>query len=326
MPSTLSVPAPRSPARSEFTTRDPDRAHVFLRETYVENTMRIRGGRDDFLMHHTHHDAGTFSVGTMKHAMSVEHQAAPLGYLLVGRVVHGRFERETAGETLRAGPDDVFVIAAPDEPYVARWEEVELHLARIDTEVLAEVGGAGDGGAPRLTGLLPVSTAGARHLNATLAWLTGDVLTNPEAADSPLVLGSAARGLAAAVLAAFPHDEVPVKAADRLDGTGAALGRALAFIEAHADTDISLADVAAAAATTPGAVRYAFARHLDVTPSQHLRAVRLDRVHLELAAADPTRGDTVTAIAHRWGFHHAGRFATAYRQAYGVRPGETLRR
>jgi AraC-like DNA-binding protein len=312
--------------RSEFTTGDPDQAHVFLRETYVENTMRIRGSRNDFLMHHTHHDAGAFSVGTMKHAMSVEHQAAPLGYLLVGRVVHGRFERETAGETLRAGPDDVFLIAAPDEPYVARWEEVELHLTRINAEVFTQVSGAGERGAPRLTGLLPVSTAGARHLNATLAWLTGDLLANPEAAASPLVLGAAARGLAAAVLAAFPHDEVPVGAVDRLDGTGAALSRALEFIEAHAHTDISITDVAEAAAMTPGAVRYAFARHMDTTPARHLRAVRLDRVHLELAAADPTRGDTVTAIAHRWGFHHAGRFATAYRQVYGVRPGEALRR
>ena len=53
--------------------------------------------------------------------------------------------------------------------------------------------------------------------------------------------------------------------------------------------------------------------------------MRLSRVHDELRNADPTRV-TVAAAAHRWGFAHLGRFASAYREKYGVAPSETLRR
>jgi len=36
-------------------------------------------------------------------------------------------------------------------------------------------------------------------------------------------------------------------------------------------------------------------------------------------------GDTVAAIAARWGFAHPGRFAAAYQQQYGTTPATTLR-
>jgi AraC-like DNA-binding protein len=43
------------------------------------------------------------------------------------------------------------------------------------------------------------------------------------------------------------------------------------------------------------------------------------------AAADPSQGATVVAIALRWGFAKPGRFADYYRQQYGRLPSETLR-
>jgi transcriptional regulator GlxA family with amidase domain len=67
-----------------------------------------------------------------------------------------------------------------------------------------------------------------------------------------------------------------------------------------------------------------FRRHLDTTPTDHLRAIRLDRAHRELRAADP-ESTTVGAVAGRWGFTHTGRFAATYRTRYGASPSETLR-
>jgi transcriptional regulator GlxA family with amidase domain len=57
----------------------------------------------------------------------------------------------------------------------------------------------------------------------------------------------------------------------------------------------------------------------------HVRRVRLECAHRELQAADPTTGDTVAAIAARWGFVKPGRFAAAYRAAHGAAPSRTLR-
>ena len=102
------------------------------------------------------------------------------------------------------------------------------------------------------------------------------------------------------------------------------LRRAVAFIQDNADADIGLEDIAAAVNVSPRSVQYAFRRHLSTTPLEYLRRVRLDRAHRELKAADPAN-DTVTAIAGRWGFGHAGRFSVAYKASFGTAPSDTLR-
>lgn len=102
------------------------------------------------------------------------------------------------------------------------------------------------------------------------------------------------------------------------------LQRAMAFIDEHARQDITLSDIAAAVNVTPRSVQYVFRRHLGTTPLEYLRRVRLDRVHRDLQAADPAV-DTVTAIAGRWGFSHAGRFSGLYKETFGRPPSRTLR-
>jgi AraC-like DNA-binding protein len=55
------------------------------------------------------------------------------------------------------------------------------------------------------------------------------------------------------------------------------------------------------------------------------RRVRLAGAHRELQAGDPSCGDTVAAIAARWGFSHAARFTSFSRNQYGTTPSRTLR-
>ena len=98
----------------------------------------------------------------------------------------------------------------------------------------------------------------------------------------------------------------------------------MVFIEEHAEQDITIADIAAAAHVTVRAVQLAFRRHRGATPLEYLRQIRLDHAHRDLVAADPGR-QTVTAIAYRWGFPSSSRFSHYYRQAYGVTPSRTLR-
>jgi AraC-like DNA-binding protein len=317
-------PPPGPPA--EFDTSDPERAHEFLVSAYVDNRMRIRGDRTGFRMRHLHRSAGTISMGLLSHSMAVEHTAEPLGFVLVGRVLRGRFERETAGETLRAGVGDVFVIADPGRPYVARWDDVDLELTRVDPALTAELGAGPGGVAPRLAGLLPVDRGAARRLSSALDWAAEGVLDNPDASASPLVAGSAGRLLAAAVLSTFPHVTEAPAALDAAAASPDLVRRAVEHIEAWAHTDLGPGSLAAAVGSTPRALGLAFRRHLDVTVGEHLRRVRLRRAREELLAADPTLGDTVAAVALRWGFAHPGRFAVAYRREFGESPRRSLHR
>ncbi|MGV0792401.1 helix-turn-helix domain-containing protein [Mycolicibacterium sp. XJ1819] len=102
------------------------------------------------------------------------------------------------------------------------------------------------------------------------------------------------------------------------------LRRAVAYIHDNAHRDVTLVGIAAAAGVTPRSVQYMFRRHLNTTPLEYLRRVRLDRAHRELVAADPSV-DTVMSIAYRWGFSHAGRFSGMYKQTFGTPPSRTLR-
>ena len=102
------------------------------------------------------------------------------------------------------------------------------------------------------------------------------------------------------------------------------LRRAMIFISANAGESTTLTDIAEAAFATPRAIQYAFQRHLNTTPMQYLRSVRLDRAHQDLRQGDPT-SMTVTQAAARWGFSHVGRFARYYRRCYGQSPQATLK-
>lgn len=103
----------------------------------------------------------------------------------------------------------------------------------------------------------------------------------------------------------------------------ATVRRAVDFIEENAHRDITIDDVARAVHMSTRGLQYAFRRALDTTPAEHLRRVRLEGAHRELKSQT---GETIAAIARRWGFAHPSRFASAYREVYGVLPAVTAGR
>jgi AraC-like DNA-binding protein len=110
----------------------------------------------------------------------------------------------------------------------------------------------------------------------------------------PVTAGSGGVTVAATALAVFPNTAMGEPTIeDRRDAHRGTLRRAMAFIEAHADQDISIADIARASNVSTRAVQLAFRRHLDTTPTAYLRRVRLDHAHRDLrnaaAAVKPSR-------------------------------------
>jgi AraC-like DNA-binding protein len=64
---------------------------------------------------------------------------------------------------------------------------------------------------------------------------------------------------------------------------------------------------------------------LGISPSRYVLLRRLKRVQVALRDADPTTA-SVAEIATGCGFTELGRFAGAYRTAFGESPSTTLRR
>ncbi len=91
------------------------------------------------------------------------------------------------------------------------------------------------------------------------------------------------------------------------------------------DAHLYVSDLCKAAGVSERTLEYAFKDVMGLTPVAYLIRLRLHRVRQGLLAA--TQGTTTVSIeALRWGFWHFGEFARAYKDCFGERPSDTLRR
>jgi AraC-like DNA-binding protein len=116
----------------------------------------------------------------------------------------------------------------------------------------------------------------------------------------------------------------------RLLGEGARPGRrtvreAIDLVSAEEEATWTIPELARTVGVTTRALELGFRKELRKTPREFVREQRLLRAHDELLHANPGDGTTVTEVACRWGFWHAGRFAASYVERFGVRPATTLR-
>lgn len=103
----------------------------------------------------------------------------------------------------------------------------------------------------------------------------------------------------------------------------AAIQRAEAFIAAHADRALTMAEVAATAGISLRSLQEGFRRHRHATLTQTIQNARLTKFRRALLAASADA--SVTELAFAAGLGHLGRTAQAYRARYGETPSQTLR-
>lgn len=307
-----------------FESDDLGSTEEFLSTHYAP--MRIgSGSRDRSPARIRRTTDGRVSVDRLELGFTMSYDVEPLGTICLCDISTGTVDdHEVDGDRPAAsyGPGQVFSFAPPDRSYRGRINHARYSITMLDPALLGEVAAPRDDHHPvRLLDHLPVTAAAAARLRRVIDHVD-EVLRDPGA---PLVAATASQHLAAAVLHTFPNTALQEPTTtDRHDAHPETVRRAVAFIETDPAREMTLAQIAAAAHVTPRALQYAFVRHLQTTPMAYLRRVRLDAAHRDLRAADPHDGDTVTTVAARWGFAHPGRFATAYREAYGRAPSRTL--
>ncbi|QFZ19600.1 helix-turn-helix domain-containing protein [Saccharothrix syringae] len=244
--------------------------------------------------------------------------------VMITSVAGGPVGVEHGRATARYGPGDVFVATCPQADWTCETGNAANSTTVLPESLLRELAGEVD--RPWRPSARGPEPGQVRQWQRT-ARFVNDLLSDRETTVSPLVATSVARLLAATALAVFADTapSAPTTGESR-DAHPATVRRAIAFIEADPGRDLTLTEIAAAAFVTARALQYAFHRHLGITPMAYLRRVRLSGAHQELRDATPGDGVTVTAVATRWGFANAGRFAVTYRDAYGHAPSSTLRR
>jgi AraC-like DNA-binding protein len=324
----MPVNAAQPVQRSVFSSRDPEETTEFFRQVYVGNRTSFRhvAPKGGFAAQFA--GSSTLRADRLSGALGMDITADALGYVLFGQLQHGRWTLRSGDHEMRLGPGDnvLYPVVAPFrlEAQDFDFRVVSLPVGRVGA-LAAEYTGI-DPADLRFDSMSAVSPAMARHFSHTLALLQRELTEPDSAAANPLVAEQLIQTAAALTLTVFPNTAMT---AGQLPAPGyvppAAVRRATAFIDEHADEPITLSQIATAAGVKPRTLQAGFARHHDTSPMGYLRRVRLEGAHRNLQAADPTDGATVAGIAARWGFTNPGRFSTRYRQTYGQTPGHTLR-
>lgn len=220
----------------------------------------------------------------------------------------------------------LYSVAEPDifERRGVRGEHMRKVSIRIPPDWLEEEGQDGEAG--HLLGVL------GREHGATLSWpLSQDVV-----AAAHLILDSApAVGGAAALLLESRVLDILARTLDSLAGRAESVEKAAAparaearvkaaqaYMAAHLDDDMALADVARHAAVSVSTLQRLFRQVAGMPVCEYLRGLRIDRARAFLESGE----GTVTEAAFRAGYTSPANFATAFKRHYGISPSQCRRR
>lgn len=98
--------------------------------------------------------------------------------------------------------------------------------------------------------------------------------------------------------------------------------KAIARIESI-DMPLTALELAQKVGVSQRTMNYAFQEEFDMTPCTYLQVHRLNAAHRELKRTDP-QASSVTNIALKWGFGHAGRFSQLHKMFFNEAPSEAL--
>ena len=98
--------------------------------------------------------------------------------------------------------------------------------------------------------------------------------------------------------------------------------RFIRIAQVNLDKPARIPELSRAVGVEPRQLRRACQAILGVTPVSYLHTLRLTEVRRTLSTHGGAES-TITEVASRFGFHELGRFAAAYRAAFGEHPSET---
>jgi AraC-like DNA-binding protein len=241
----------------------------------------------------------------------------------------GRFESTHRGSSQDAGRG-ALAVYQPEGHTAARWEAgtrmlgVKLDRSAVDDALSDALGRQQTSQIDFAPVLATTTSAGRSWLRMLL--LLYDQLSRPDSLfNQPLVGLPFADSLIRGFLLAANHPDRDAIAADAPRPAPRTIRAALEIIEAEAAQPLTASALAARTHVSVRSLQQGFRSHLDVSPMEYVRQVRLRRAHQELLDSDPS-SVTVSSVANRWGFTNAGRFAAAHMQRYGESPSKTLYR
>lgn len=236
----------------------------------------------------------------------------------------------TAGQQSIVSTPSLATVLSPDDPISMRWSarsrQLDVYFGRHAVERRLEAMLGDSLGKPLRFSLgLQLGTESGRGWRRLVSLLREELEREGTLLCQPLAAAHFEDLLITTLLLAQPSNY-----SERLQGSSVPLAprsfrRVLDHIDAHLHEPLGVRDLAGLGGVSVRSLEHSFRHNLDTTPTAYIRELRLQRAHMDLVAADPLEGASVSEIAYAWGFTHLGRFAGLYRRTYGVSPSETLR-
>ena len=313
----------------QFTSVDIDQVRSMLNRFFYPTAVGAPEGADTFRLGADLIRLGPLTIGRLSFAAPVTLSAAELDAYHVTMPTAGRCLSRHAGKEVTAGPETAAVFGPGNPVYTlhdAESTELDVKIERPAFE--AELSAMLD---HPIQGPLDLPPAihvgnGLGHKWRRTVQVLHEESGHPDGLINQPLIGERLRHLiVSGLLVALPHRYQRELLATPKQTSPRAIRRVRDAIESEPERPFTVTDLAAIAGVSVRSLQDGFRRHLGDTPMAYLQQVRLHRAHEDLRTADPAR-DTVSAIAHRWGFAHLGRFASAYRARYHETPSETLRK
>ncbi|MFJ3306573.1 AraC family transcriptional regulator [Streptomyces sp. NPDC086549] len=316
--------------RLSLRTADLDEARAAIGAMYYANHMDLldpgQGLDVDFEMARL----GPLTLGELRCGADIRMRFDDLGAYHVDLPLTGHLAwRQGTQDTALATPARAGVFQPEGKPTLERWDRhCRLLAVKIERRALLRHLEAltGDAVRPslRLAPTMDVTTGPGRTWARLLRLVVDESVDERGLLRQPLLAARMRDSLLTGLLLATDHPYREVLDRPVPHGFARSVKRVVDAIQArpeHPYTTTELADLAGVSARW---LQEVFRREVGTSPMTYLRDVRMDRVHAELAAADPD-ATTVSDVAYGWGFGHLGRFAEKYRARYGELPSQTLR-
>jgi AraC-like DNA-binding protein len=319
-------PIPEHARRWREAFRDVDRSEAAVGQVFHPHSITVSGGDEPFACTLDAAGSGPLILGELDYTVDMRLWCPHVEGYHVNVPIRGVLDSASGRDELHVLPGS----AALYQPEVSALlgttvrTGFSMFALKIDKQALEAamecLTGRPTEGSIRLAPLLDISSGlGRQWWEMTMAFRRqvagGDLLAHP------LVARPAGEAILNGLLLASGH-----QFSEFLHGgespTPVAIRRALHYIGDHLREPITLAALSRASGASVRALQRGFQQHLGMTPTQYIRARRLEHAHADLISLEP--GDLrVAAIAARWGFTNQGRFAAEYRRRYGRSPAQT---
>lgn len=312
----------------EVKTTDVDDARALLKRLYYPLVIGVPDGGGGFSLDLSVIQLGPLTVGQLTLGAATTLCAQELdGYhvtLPISGPVHTRHHRsEVVADPWTAA------VFGPGWPVYTRHPsdscelDIKIERSELEAELAAQLGHPVDGPLD-LGSSMNLSNGAGRGWGRFVRMVHSEIGNAESLVHHPLIGEQLRQSVISGLLLSVPHRYLDELLRPPLPVAPRALRRVMDAIHDEPERPFTVTTLAGLGGMSVRSLQEGFRRYVGAPPMAHLQQVRLARARAALRGADPS-ATTVAAVAHRWGFAHLGRFASAYRAEFSESPSETLR-